>query len=322
MAETSTTNPKARTPAEMIGTIVSILGLIAIAIPLLTLGYAKVTGNITLHSTDQVSSWVTIGVILTVVGAGLGLIGTALNLPGVIKRANGARITSTALSGVALVASALFLLLMALPRANNLQTFNSTIVPFGHAIQNDCQTPLNNLTDKTSTQGWYKIQADATANAANDPSFVTAMTNDENLLVQDAKNIQTGITAFQTVTPPAKYQDLYTRCLGDLKGEYDFLTDPNGPSALPLPAPYNKLVAKIDGEQLISDSALVASGAAPIKVPQGTMQQLVITAINAINAQTDPALTADGNQLECDVNTTLNTNLTPIKQDVQGCPSS
>jgi hypothetical protein len=250
---------------ERIGAPVTVVGAVAIAAPLLTLAVAALTGKITLSTSDQINFWVTTAAIVTIGAAVLSLIAVGLHLPALIRAPRGGRIAWTTVSGVALVASVLFLLLTVLPRANNLTHLNNVIEPFGKAIQSDCQTPLNNETSR-----YKQVEADANAfptqpNASTillDLSNLSAsMNKDAGLFQQDLTAIQADLPKVQALSlPDGKYGDLKDGCIRDIQGTIGFL---NTSSSIPTSQVVQALLAAVPAipttELPKADQPIVAS---------------------------------------------------------------
>lgn len=306
MSQATTTKPSVST-AERTGTIMAILGLLAFAVPA---GALLVGSNFTIATNDQAKSVITYGILLTGAGIFFGLVSVILSLPKMIQSAGAGRIFSAILGILVLVTSSIFMITTALPRVNALNHLNNAIVPFAKTVQANCKTVIDNTT-ATLTQA----RDDSQSNMTSDSGFVTAMTADVAILQQRDSALKSGLSVLQTLTAPdSKYNALLTDCISTVRAEEDFLSNASGPNAIPLPAPYNALVAKVSGIQLLQDAALVVSGKGPIPAPAiGTLQTLLVGALNQVIAVTNPKLTAEGDQLQSDIQNSLNTNLAPFK---------
>jgi hypothetical protein len=232
--ETAPTTPK-KSPLHPTGTTITIVGLIAGLVPVLVLAFGSA---IKLETLDAVQSVATFGTILVLASGVLALVATIVNL---LRPNSTGKLVSTIVSLVTLVGMAVFLFTTVLPRVNNLEYLNNTIAPFGHSIQNNCQTPLNNETAR-----YNQVVKDSPALPATDSAtqiisalggFASAMTTDAQQFQTDATNLQGDLTNLQNLkVPESKYEDLlqYTNpdgsqsgCIPDVKGTIALLNDTN-----------------------------------------------------------------------------------------------
>lgn len=291
------------------GLFVTILGLLVLIIPWLCVLYAQLTGNVTLTTSDAVSLLVNVAVIVTGVALGLGLIATLLNILALMDTPRRG-IVSIIFSLLTLIAAAVLLLTIVLPRASSVKHLHDDVIPFARGVSSYCKTPLDNTTNDFNT-----ALSDAQSNVSNDSGFAQAMTADATKLQSDeAALIQAVNNLSELRVPDAKYQSLLDDCIQTEESEIDFLSDSSGPNAIPLPAPFNAQIPSVSGIGLLDVSALVASGQSPLgTLPSGTVEPLVVEALKLIVNTTNPQLTAEGQALAQDITDTLNTNLTPFK---------
>ena len=203
-------------------TIVSVLA--ALAIP----GFSAMSGK--LESSGQINSVVTSIVLLTIVAGVLALLGTVLNVPGLLKQPRIGRVTSTVFSGATLVVLAIFFFATVLPRVNNLNHLNSVVEPFGTSVQKNCSDLLQNETNR-----YKQIEADAKAfpSAINPATisvdlanYVTPINKDIKDFQNDATLLQTSATKVQALTlPDGKYGKFRDGCVTDMQGTIAFIND-------------------------------------------------------------------------------------------------
>ncbi|WIG59628.1 MAG: hypothetical protein OJF49_002375 [Ktedonobacterales bacterium] len=304
--ETATETKVQRVGLSRASLSIIVLGLIALAIPIGYTLFASASGNVTLASADDITNLLRNGLVLTVVAAALGVLGLLLHL-----LANGIRkIIQMAFSVLVIVAALVFLFVMVLPRVNTIQNLNDKIVPFATTMRDYCQTPLN------QTHADLLDALNRTQGAADDATFAAAMQSAVTALQKDSTDLTNALTKLNATTAPdSKYQDLLNDCKATVQAQNDFLSNPNGANAIPLPPPFNALAAKVDGIDLLKNSGAIAAGLAPLKVPAGTMEPLVAQALTQVVSVTNPKLTAEGDQLSNDISDTLTNNLAPFKVD-------
>src|SRR5262249_12100676 len=139
---TTTTETKA-TVLDRTGMGAGALSVIALAVPLLYTAFGS--SSVTLKSSDDIKTLFSNGIIVTVVAAVLGLIGTGVSLPGLMQVRTGARMATTGVSALVLIGSLLFLLVGILPRANAVSNLQDNIKPFAKAVRDNCKTPLDKV---------------------------------------------------------------------------------------------------------------------------------------------------------------------------------
>lgn len=303
------TNTSVLDRVALIGTV---LAVIVLAVPLAYTGYAALTGNVTLESTGDISNLLRNGLIVTVVALVLGLLAFVLGLLGAIRGKGVGRIVTTVIALLVLAGSAVFLLLGVLPRASTMQTLNDKTAPFAVVMRDNCQTPLN----KTKADLFEALRLTG-LNADDDTAFAGIAQTSAATLTADAATLGDSLTKLKATTAPdPKYQALLDDCKATVQAEQDFLTNPNGANAIPLPPPFNALAAKIDAVDLLKNSAAVAAGQTPLgKLPKGTVQPLVQQALTAAVQADNPKLTAEGDALTQDLTNTLTNTMAPFKVD-------
>jgi hypothetical protein len=289
-----------------------VLSGVTAAVPLGYTLFAAINGSVTISTTDDVTNLFTRGIILTAASAGLGVLGLALNVPGLLA-APRRGIATSGVSAALVLITALFLFVGVLPRAGAMQHLNDQVAPFARSMRDNCKAPLDAVTADIT-----KARDDAKANLANDATFAQAMQADANALNTDAQQLSTSKDALRAAkVPDSKYQQLKDDCIAAVNGEYSFLLDSNGPSAISLPAPFN---IKVSAIQLLQDGALAATGAVPgLTLQPGSIEPLMVLALNQIVAQINSGgqqLTAEGNALTQDIKDTLTNNLAPFKNGV------
>lgn len=307
---TEATTTKAGNGLAGIGAILTLLGLVAIAVPFLVLLYAQTNGDVQLSTADQINTLLTTGIVITIAALVLGALALICLVLATVRARRTGRIVGLVLALIVVVASAGFLVSTMLPRAAAIQHLNNKVVPFAQTLQANCQTPLNNTTAHLNS-----TLQDVQNDVSDDAGFAAAMQIDQNNLQNDATALTNGLNTLKNTTAPdAKYQPLLQDCVATVKVEVDFLTNDTGTNAIALPAPYSTLVpgGTVSGIDLLKDSALVASGGVPIHIKPGTIQPLVAFALQQVLAVTNPKLTQEGDQLVQDIHDTLNTNLAPF----------
>jgi hypothetical protein len=293
------------------GLFITILGLLILVIPWLFVLYAQVTGSVSLSTSDAISTVLYGGVVVVGVAVGLGVLATLLNLIELFgtPRRGGVSIVFSLLTAIA---AGILLITIVLPRASAVQNLNNSVIPFAESVSANCKAPL----DKT-TSDFQTALADAQNNATSDAGFASAMATDVNVLEFDDAQLSQGVYALRNLSAPAKYKPLLQDCITTVESEIEFLIDPNGPNAIPLPAPYSAAIPSVTGIGLLQTGALVASGQSPLgQLPKGTIEPLVIQALTQIVNTTNPQLVAEGQALSQDIKNGLDTNLAPFKVTV------
>lgn len=297
---------------DRVALIGTVLAVIALGVPLAYTGYAALTGNVTLKTSDDISNLLRNGLIVTVVALALGLLAFVFGLLGAVRRKGVGRMITTVIALLVLVGGAVFLLLGVLPRASAMQTVQDKTAPFAKTMRDNCKAPLG------QTQNDLRTALDhTTSTLTDDTGFATFMQADAAALDNDATKLNTSLnTLNNTTVPDAKYQPLLDDCKASVKGTHDFLKDPNSANAIPLPPPFNALASKIDGVDLLNNSAAAATGKTPLgPLPKGTVEPLVQQALTQAVAATNPKLTAEGDQLTQDLRDTLTNTMAPFKVD-------
>jgi hypothetical protein len=302
MAQTSTaTKSKA-------GLGLTIASVVILAVPLLYILYGTVS-TVTLNSSDEVTRLFTVGLVLTAVAGLLGLVATILHGMGLGKGFTTGKGVNTGISVVVLLASAALLFTTVLPRANAVQKLNNTLVPFGYAIRDNCQTPLD-----TIQADFKKTKADADNNATDDAAFATAIKADITKIQTDSSALSNGLNKLNSLTvPDSKYQKLLDGCKKDVKGEIDLLTSS---SAIPLPEAAQAAAgaSSVSLTTLLQDAATVAGAGITFPgLPAHPAQLLTSQVMAQVVAASDPELTAAGDEFKADINNTLKDNLAPFK---------
>jgi hypothetical protein len=312
--QTATTSTTTAVLLGRVGLGGTVLSGVTAAVPLGYTLFAALTGSVTISTTNDVTSLFTRGIILTGAAAGLGVLGLALHVPGLLGAPRRGLATSGVSTALVLI-TALFLFVGVLPRASAMQHLNDKVVPFALNMRDNCKAPLDAVTAVLT-----KARDDAKANLTNDAAFAKAMQADADALNTDAQRLFTSQDALRAAAvPDSKYQQLKDDCIAAVSGESGFLLDSNNASAISLPAPFN---IKVSAVQLLQDGALVAAGGIPsITLPPGSVEPLMVIALSNIVDQlgTSPAakkLTAEGDELTKDIKDTLNSNLTPFKNGV------
>ncbi len=239
VASAAPTAAKTITTIERIGTGLTVPAVLATVAVLGTVLYQDLTGSIQLESLDAVRTVLIGGVLLSIAAAVLGLIATALNLPGLRVPAMG-RGFSTVFSGASLIAMGIFLFVVLLPRVNNVTNLNNTLAPFGTSILNNCQTPLDNETARYQ-QFSKDAHAVPTPSASNQLAFVQALSvfglamgNDISEFQKDSKTLSVALANLQALkAPSSKYNALVQGCITDVQGTIAFLNDASASKAVP-----------------------------------------------------------------------------------------
>jgi hypothetical protein len=290
-----------------VGTITTIIAAIIAAIPLGYTFYAQAGGSVQLTTLDQVKSLATNGTVLTIAGGAVALISLILGIIAVILAAKLARIIIAFISLVVLVAIVAFGVLYLQPRINDLNTLSNNVYPFATSIQDNCGTPLSTTTSDLTDA------LNHTQGAADDAAFAAAMQVAVPKLQADAATLATASNKLANLSvPDPKYQALYKDCVSSVKAELAFLTNS---SAIPLPAPYNKLLPSVSGIDLLKNSAALATGQVPgLTVPAGTIEPLVAYALQqAVFAPSN--LGAEGDALKADIRARLIKDCSPFSVD-------
>jgi hypothetical protein len=297
---------------DRVALIGTVLGVIVLAVPLAYTGYAALTGNVTLESTDDISNLLRNGLIATVVALVLGLLAFVFGLLGAIRRKGVGRVVTTVIALLVLAGSAVFLLLGVLPRASAMQTVRDKTAPFATTMRDTCKTPLNQ-----TQKDLFTALVHTTNSLTDDKGFATFMQADAAALDNDATTLNNSLAKLNSTTvPDAKYQPLLDDCKASVKATHDFLKDPTSANAIPLPPPFNALAPKIDGVDLLTNSAALATGQTPLgKLPAGTVEPLVQQALSQAVSTSNPKLTAEGDQLTQDLKDTLTNTMSPFKVD-------
>jgi len=248
-----------------------VLALIVFLIPLVyaLLGVAGVTHA---DSWEDINNLLSAAVIVGIVAVGLASVATVLNLPGVFSNPRH--------SGGALIASVLLMLLsvgfffgIVQPRAADVQHIEYSEVPFLHAMNDNCETPLNIAIEDLTT-----IRNFADSTKTSDSGYAAGIGTYTNLLRTDEAKLIDGIQAVQQAAVPAsEYQSLKDECLKSLKGMVNIL---DSSSAITVLTPLDKLLSptvSIFG-LLTASSGIVASG----KLPSGTVQAFVSQALTKV----------------------------------------
>jgi uncharacterized membrane protein required for colicin V production len=297
---------------DRVALIGTVLAVIVLAVPLAYTGYAALTGNVTLETSDDISNLLRNGLIVTVAALVLGLLAFVFGLLGAIRHKGVGRIVTTVIALVVLVGGAVFLLLGVLPRASAMQTVQDKTAPFATTMRDNCKAPLNQ-----TQKDLFAALIHTTNTLTDDTGFATFMQADAAALDKDATKLANSLTTLNSTTvPDAKYQPLLDDCKASVKATHDFLKDPNSANAIPLPPPFNALAAKIDGVDLLSNSAAAATGKTPLgPLPKGTVEPLVQQALTQAVSTSNPKLTAEGDQLTQDLKDTLTNTMAPFKVD-------
>lgn len=296
-----------------VGIVTTILAIIAAIIPLGYTLYAKATGSVELTTLDQVKSLATNGTIITIVAAAIGLISLIICIIAVVLAARVMRIVTAVVSLVVLAAVVVFGLIYLQPRINDLNSLNNSIEPFATSIRDNCGTPLSNTTNDLSDMLNY------TQAAPDDATFAASVQLELPKLQADAASLTTASNKLQNLSvPDPKYQQLYNDCVSSVKGELGFLTNS---SAIPLPAPYSKIVPSVSGTDLLKDSAALATGQVPgLTLPPGTIEPLVAEALQqAVFAKSN--LGAEGTALQNDIRARLTKDCSPFGVDADNIVS-
>jgi hypothetical protein len=288
----------------------AILALIAFLIPAVYL-LLGATGAVQMNSKSDITGLLTGAVIVGVIALVLAVLATLLNLPGLFadpRNSLGALIASALL----LLLSAGFLFGMALPRAAAVQNLNDNIIPFAQTMRDNCKAPLTAAVDDLTTARNF-----ADTSKTSDGGYAGGMGAYIGVLHIDDGNLASGISVIQqTTVPDPKYQTLKDECLKSLKGMVNFL---DNAQAVPLPSPFDKLIAPtVSGFTLLNTSVAVAGGAVPLPtpLPTGTVQTLISQALTQVINTKNPALTKAGDDLTNDIKNGLNDNLSPFKVNI------
>jgi hypothetical protein len=282
----------------------------------------------------------------------LGLLGAALSLPGFLKARTLGRSASTILGAVALIVGAVYMLVTALPHAQNLQNLQNKTAPFGYSIRDNCQNPLNAETDR------YKAISKDASTAASNTAFQAAMANDIQSVKADVQSLQSALTKLNTLSvPDSKYQGLKDGCIKDVTNTIGFFTSSSGvptdaivtgagqlidsnpaiPDALkPLVKESIKatLPASLSAQDLLAASTAYSNETAPVtlsadvptaqqatvlKIVQDFLSAGVPTVISTVFTtaanQKDQPLTDAGDRLKQDIKDTLTKNTAPFSVD-------
>lgn len=315
-ATTDVTTVKA-TVLDKSALAVAVLSAIALAVPIVYTVYAA--NSVTITKSDDIKSLFTNGIIVTGAAGVLGLVGLLLSVPGLLKGARTGRVVTTLVSVVVLVASAVGLVAVLLPRAGAVSNLNDKVQPFALSLQQNCQTPLNNLSSHESEILTHSFQT-KTGAAEDDARFADLLQGDIANLQKDATDLKAASDKLGKLTAPsgpAYYAELLKHCQDDVAGQADFLTNDTGANAIPLPAPFSAIAPKASLTTLVKGSALVASGTSPLgPLPPSTVQTVLATAMQQVIASSkDQVATDDGNKLQADIAKTLTDNLSPIAVD-------
>jgi hypothetical protein len=315
MAQTATQAPVKASAVDRTGTALTIASAVILAVPLVYVGFAYMDGSVTLSSADAISRLFTVGIILTALAGILGLIATVIHGMAARKGITTGKGAQLGVSALVAVIAALFLLTTVMPRAGAIQSLNDKIVPFGHSLENNCQTPLTNAQNDIK-EALLDALTHGVPSAPDDKGFVVQMRADTTTLQNDLAALTTGLNTLNTTSvPDSKYQALYDGCVKDVKSEIALLSSS---SALPFPAVVVSLTGKQSDStiQLLQDAAAVASGQIKINAPDGSAQTLVQQILQQVVEQnSDTKLTAEGNQLKADADNTLIDNLSPFRAD-------
>jgi hypothetical protein len=331
------------TGIERTGTGLTILGVIAGAIPLLFLAFAN---NVTISTSDQVRSVATTGLILTIAAVVLGLVATGLNLPNLGKRLGPG--LSTFFSGATLITLGLFLLVTVLPRVSAIQTLNDKTEPFAKAINANCG-PLS-----TVSSDYQKAQLDANgvagaiANgqvpaAADLAAFAQAMTADAAIFQKDANSFNTYQANLNKLTSPdSKYDKLLADCKKDVASTIAFLSGNGIPTTefvtglnasidgLKQPATVTAAIkAAVDGavpasynaQTLLQDAAKAATGQLPFTLPAGIPDAqkpaLTLAVVGVLGGGYPVFVSQAMGQASTSTDTTLTNEGNQLRQDIK-----
>jgi hypothetical protein len=293
-----------------LGLYAAILALIAFLIPVVAL-LLGVIGVVQMNSADDISSLLSNAVIVGIIAFALAVIATLLNLPGLFSDPRQGVVTLIG-SVLLLLLSAGFLFGMVLPRASAAQNLNDKVIPFARTMQANCATPLNDTKEDLTT-----VRNFADATRASNAGYAGGVGTYINILHSDDAKLVDGIQAVQDVTvPDPKYQTLKDECLKSLKSMQAFL---DNSQAVPLPAPFDKLVAPtVSGFTLLTTSAAVAGGQVPLPtpLPTGTIQTLISQALTQVINSKNDALTKAGDDLTKDIKDGLTNSVAPFKMNV------
>ncbi|HKV85018.1 MAG TPA: hypothetical protein VJN88_10705 [Ktedonobacterales bacterium] len=322
-----------------VGLIVLVLGIIALAIPLGDLLYANINGNVTLATADAINSLLTIGVILTVVAAVLGLIAVGLHVPGLLGSPRRG-LVGEILAVLLLVGSAAFLFTTMLPRAQAVQRVNDKLAPFGTSLATNCQ---NTIAQAQADLKNAQLDAQNMADLGDDKTYTKLMQTDIAALQADGTALTNGLTALNKLTSPdSKYNDLLAGCKKDVTSEIAVVNNKGIPlGAAATPAEASALVTQLvsagltqtqataivgslgtfiasnpntDAVGLLQISVAAVGPAQPLgPLPAGFAEGFTAQILATVNAaNTDPTLTNEGNQLKSDIQSILNKNLAPF----------
>lgn len=310
---TTTTETKKSTHAgrgsAVLAGVLTLLGLIALAVPLGAMLDASFN-TITLTTKDQINQVLTLGVVLSAAALVFAVVAVVVGALALLRARPRMRVITEVVALLVAIGSGFFLFGTALPRAQAVQNLNNNVVPFAQSLSTNCQTPLDNTTADLN-----KALNDVEATQTDNASFAAAMQTDSGKLSTDASALSKSLGVLNTLkAPDAKYTKLLQDCINTVKAEDDFLTNDNGANAIALPAPYSALVpgGKVSGIDLLKDAGLVSGGLGPIHVSEGALQPLVGFALQQVLAVKNPVLTQEGDQLKADIQSTLDTNLSPF----------
>jgi hypothetical protein len=318
MADVSTATKTKTSTLSRVGTVLTIVSLVALAVPLLYLLYAAINGNVTLNSSDAVTNLFTYAIILTAAAGVLGLVAAVIHGTGLRRGFTTGTGAQVGASVVLLIAAAIFLFTTLLPRASAVQHLNDKIAPFALNLQANCQKPLDQVQHDIAVATYdAHVAFDGAQGPAGvppaDPTYITNMGNDITNMQKDESALKTALSKLNRLAvPDPKYQALLNGCAKDVQSEITLLTDSN---AIQLPAQAVAVIhiSSLSLLTLLQDSVQVINGSLPVSIPHPLVYQLVSGVLDAIEAQSsDPQLTAEGDQLAADINDTLKKNLAPF----------
>jgi hypothetical protein len=294
--------------------LLSKIGLGALVISglalLVTLVYVLLgaAGVITVKSAGDVTSLLTNGIIATALVFGFGLLAALLFIPGLLGSPRQGT-TSFISSLVLAIVGGVLLFGVMTPRVSAGQA-TSDLSAFAQTAKDNCQTPLQKAVDDiTATR-------DHAYHAATDKDAAALMTKDADTLTKDAAALGSGAFAMRAIdsTKVGSHLDLVNECITSLSGEVKFLTG----KALPdLGAPLNAIFTPgMSGINLLKTGAAIASGQAPVKLPDGTVTKVVSTVFTAVADSTNPALDAAAKSLKTDLSKQIGDEVSPFGVDI------